>query len=119
MVLARRGTRHRDSLLSRASAARTARARLHAGSGRGHARMVHAHPAPRGGPRDRQRVQAAPAPPPAADLRAVIQGLSTVLRSEAVQQELRPAPGQLVRAEPSRRGPVSYTHLTLPTSDLV
>ncbi len=44
--------------------------------------------------------------PPAAPraVRQVVGSLSGVLHAEAVQQELRPAPRSLVRAEPSRRG---------------
>ena len=40
----------------------------------------------------------------AADLRPVLHAVPGLLHAEAVQQELRPAPRQLVRAEPSRRG---------------
>ena len=66
--------------------------------------MVHEDPAPRGGPRHRQRLQAAPAAAAAADLRPVLHAVSGLLHAEAVQQELRSASRQLVRAEPSRRG---------------
>ena len=52
---------------------------------------------------DRQRLQAAAAAPPAAALRAVLHGVSQLLHAEAVQQELRAASRQLVRAEPSGR----------------
>jgi len=97
---------------SRASRSRsTSRIRASSGSSaptcwkwKGHARLVHAHPAARGGARDRQRLQASPAPPAPAGVRSFVQGVSRVLRSEAVQQELRAASRQLVRAEPSRRG---------------
>ena len=61
-------------------------------------------PAPRGRPRHRQRLQAAAAAAASADLRPVLHAVSGVLHAEAVQQELRAAPRQLVRAEPSRRG---------------
>ena len=74
--------------------------------GRGRdAGVVHAHPAPRGGPRHRQRV-------PAATARRTRQRLfgrpshaiSRALHAQAVQQELRPAPRLLVRPEPPGRG---------------
>src|SRR4026207_2074674 len=47
---------------------------------------VHAHPRAGAGAGDGQPLQAAPAPPAAAGLRAVLQGVSAVLRSQAVQQ---------------------------------
>ena len=104
MVLARWRPRRGDPLLPRASAAGAARAGPDArGRGR-HARVVHEDPAPRGRTRDRQRLQAAAAAPAAADLRPVLHAVSRVLHAEAVQQELRAASRQLVRAEPSRRG---------------
>ena len=61
-------------------------------------------PAPRGRARDRQRVPAAPPADAPRGCSAPGDALSRVLHAEAVQQELRPAPRSLVRAEPSRRG---------------
>ena len=104
MVLSRRRPGRRHPLLPRPPAAGTARTQPDArGRGR-HARMVHEDPAPRSRTRDRQRLQAAAAPAPAADLRPVVHAVPGVLHAEAVQQELRPASRQLVRAEPPRRG---------------
>ena len=100
------GRRHgdRDPLLSGASAAGAARRVTDAGGRRRRTRVVHADPAARGGPCDRQRVPAAAAPAAAPDVRPADKTVSRVLHAEAVQQELRAAPGCLVRAEPSRRG---------------
>ena len=104
MVHARRRARHRDPVLSRASAAREARARADARSGRRRSGVVPARfcatrPATRSTTRyqlrrrpTRRRLFGNPATP-----------ISRVLHAEAVQQELRPAPRSLVRAEPSRR----------------
>ena len=104
MVLARWGSRRGHPVLSGASAAGAARTSPDArGRGR-HARMVHEDPAPRGGTRDRQRLQAAAAPAATADLRPVLHAVPRLLHAEAVQQKLRAAPGQLVRAEPPGRG---------------
>ena len=55
-------------------------------------------------PRHRQRLHAAAAPQAAQAVRPVDGGVSRVLHAQALQQELRPAPRLLVRAEPSRRG---------------
>ena len=66
--------------------------------------IVPEDPAPRGRPRDRQRVSAAPPADAAPALRPPDDAVPRVLHAEAVQQELRPAPRSLVRAEPSRRG---------------
>ena len=61
-------------------------------------------PAPRGRARDRQRLQAAAAAQAAQAVRAVDGGVPRVLHAQALQQELRPAPRFLVRAEPPGRG---------------
>ena len=104
MVLAGRRPRRRHPLLSGASAARTAGARAHARGRRRHARMVPADPAPRsrdmrsttptscGSGVDGSRSSGRP-----------YKAYPQFYDAQAVQQELRPAPGQLVRAEPSRR----------------
>ena len=44
---------------------------------------------------------------------------SGVLRERGVPRGLRHAPGALAGERRRRVAPVSYTHLTLPTSDLV
>ena len=104
MVLARRRAGRGDPVLPRASAAREARTRADARGRGGHRRLVHEDPAARGGTRHRQRLQAAAAAAPPAALRPVVHAVSRLLHAEAVQQELRAAPRQLVRAEPSGRG---------------
>ncbi len=104
MVLARRGPRGGDPLLSGPSPAVATRADSDArGRGR-HTRVVYEDSPPRGRPRDRQRLQAPTATAPAADLRAVVHAISRLLHAKTVQQELRAASRQLVLAEPSRRG---------------
>ena len=104
MVLARRRAGRGDSLLPGPPAAGEARADPDArGRGR-HAGVVPEDPPPRSRARHRQRLPAEePAAPPAC-LRPVVHAVSGLLHAQAVQQKLRPAPRQLVRAEPSRRG---------------
>ncbi len=103
MVLPRWGPGRGDPLLSGPPPAGATRANPDARSRGRNAGVVHEDPPARGRTRDRQRLQAAAAPPASADLRPVVHAVPGVLHAEAVQQELRPASGQLVRAEPSRR----------------
>ena len=95
---------HRHPVLSGASAPDAARAQDdHRRRGR-HARRMHAHPAPRGRPRDAALLCAAPAPPLAAPVRPFIDPLSELLSARSGEPEFRPASPALVRAKPSGRG---------------
>ncbi len=104
MVLPRRRARGRHPLLPGASPPRAARTRPDAGGRGWHRGVVPENPPPRGGACHRQRLQAAPAAPAAAAVRPVVSAVSRLLHAETLQQELRPAPRQLVRAKPSGRG---------------
>ena len=104
VVHARRHSRGGHPVLPGAPAPREARARADARSGRGRSRVVHAHSPARGGPRHRQRVRAPPQEAAARDLWQPEPGVPRVLCTEAVQQELRPAPRCVVRAESPGRG---------------
>src|SRR5690242_4948039 len=83
MVLPRWCPRCGYSLLPGPPPAVTARASANARGRRRNARLVHEAPAPRSVARDRQRLQTAAAPAAAADLRAVVHGVSVVLHAEA------------------------------------
>ena len=105
VVHARRRHRDRDPVLPGASAAREARGGADARGRRRRTRVVHAHPAPRGGPRHRQRLPAAAARGSAARCSARPQKpYPEFYTPKPVQQELRAASRRVVRAEPSRRG---------------
>ena len=96
--------RHRHPVLSRPSAPDAARAQDdHRRRGR-HGAGMHAHPAPRGRPRDAAFLSAAPPPALAGTVRPLLHPLSGLLSAESGQQELRPASAAVVRAEPSGRG---------------
>src|SRR4029453_15974870 len=60
--------------------------------------------AARGGARHRQRLHPAAAAAATTAVRSPRDRVSRVLHAQTVQQELRPAPRSLVRAEPPRRG---------------
>src|SRR3990172_7461908 len=66
--------------------------------------MGAAHPASRGGARHRERLPPPPPPAPPAVVRQIVPTLPRPLHAQTVQQELRPAPRSVVRAEPPRRG---------------
>ncbi len=65
---------------------------------------MHAHPSPRGRPRDAALLCAAPRSPLAAPVRPFIDSLSELLSARSGQPEFRPASAALVRAKPSGRG---------------
>ena len=104
MVFSRWGTGSSHPLLSCPSQAGTTRTSPYARSRGRDPGVVHEDPAPRGGARDRQRLQASATATAAADLRPFLHPLPGVLHAEALQQKLRSAPRQLVRAEPPGRG---------------
>src|SRR6266849_8253087 len=104
MVHAGRRTRHCHPVLPGAPAPRETRARADAGGRRRRSGLLSEDPAARGRPRDRQCLPAPPAPGEAAPVRDAGHALSRVLHAQTLQQELRAAPGPLVRPEPSRRG---------------
>ena len=104
MVLPGRRAGIRDPVLPRASAAGPARGEADAGSGGRHARVVPAHPAPRGRPRHRERVPPAPAASAPGPLRAQLRAVPEVLPAPPLQPQLRGPPRRVLRPEPSRRG---------------
>src|SRR5712692_3902554 len=65
---------------------------------------MHAHPASRSGPRDRQRLSSALQAPLAANLRLVCGSVSETLQAKTKQPAVRAQPRQVVRAGTSGRG---------------
>src|SRR5213083_3692608 len=104
VVLSRRRAGSGDPVLPGPSPPGPARAEPDARGGGGQPGVVPAHPAPRGGPRGRERLPPASPQAAAGALRPVLPQVPRVLHAQALQQELRPPPGLLVRAEPPRRG---------------
>src|SRR5882724_6485539 len=103
MVLTRRHTRHRHSILSRAPAIDEDREALHAGSGGRQPKLVDANTAPRSGARHRYGLSVEAPQSLARRIRTGLAAVSGHLPPAAGQPPFRAAPGGVVRPSPPDR----------------
>src|SRR6266446_1837230 len=103
MVLAGQRSRHRDSLLSRASAPDAARAQADARSRRRHRQRMHAYPATRGGPRSGHCIQTSLPKALAGIVWLLCADVSGLLQAKTKEPKVRAASAGMVRAGPPGR----------------